>query len=155
MDKTLLFFAKILSFVLIAIGVIFIVIIWYRGDSALATESGLQDNLLTPALWISIAALFLAMFLALAFPIINMIANPKNLIRSLFILGAAAVLGIISWTLASGKIEGDTLNKFAMAGDLTEAGVRRVSAGLIITYFLFGITMLVTLYSAISGIFKR
>jgi hypothetical protein len=155
MEKSILSLFKILSFVLIAIGVVFIILVWYYGDSKIESNSSLQDNILTPTIWITAAALLLSLFLALVFPIIHMIQNPGNIVRTLIMLGIAALIGIISWSLASGKIEGDVLNKFFMEGAITESGVKRVSAALIATYFLAGITILATLYSAISSILKR
>lgn len=155
MEKVVHNIFRILSFVLIALGVIFIVWIWATGDTALKNDPDLQARIMNPFAVVTYFAFGITAILAIGFPVYFIIQNPKQAVRSLIVLGLILVIGAISYAFASGSLDGPVLQKAFREGNLTEAGSRRVSAALIGTYILGGFALVTVLYSAIASIFRK
>lgn len=83
-------------------------------------------------------------------PIIYIVLNPEKAKSVLIGLAGFLVLAGISFLLASGSTEGAVYENF----EVTEAGSRRVGAGLIATYILGIMAVLSIIFSGISKIFK-
>ncbi len=88
--------------------------------------------------------------LAIAFPIIFMILNPKNAIKLLIVVVIFVVLGGISYLFASGSIDGAVYEKF----DVTSSSSRMIGGALVLTYILAGLTVASIIFSSISKMFK-
>ena len=73
MDKTILNIFKGISLVLIALAVLFQIIVLIKGEEGVKEGSVLNNYAL-----VAYIALGIAVFLALLFPVIFMIQNPKN-----------------------------------------------------------------------------
>jgi len=102
--------------------------------------------------WAYILLIFTALA-AVVFPIINLVTNMKALLRTLMILGGAAVLILISYFAFS---NGTPIDIVGYSGtDNSDPGVlRMVGTSLYLTYILFGVTILSILYSEIAKLFK-
>lgn len=155
MEKVVHNIFRAITYLLIALGVVFIAIVWIKGDTALENDLSLQDRIMNPFTWTTYIALGIALILSVFFPIVQVVTNPKNAVRALIALGILVVIGLIAFGLASGSLEGDVLQKAFRKGELTEAGSRRVGAALIGTYILGILAVLTVIYSAIASIFKK
>lgn len=132
-----------------ALAGIFVVAIWYLGDE-LETSASLQSLWVTPYFFIGYIALAICFILALAFPIVYMIMNPKNAVRMLMVLAGMVVLALISYAFAGNKFTTDQLLDL----EISSAGSRRVGAALIFTYIIGVLTILAAIYSGVSRLFK-
>ncbi len=83
-------------------------------------------------------------------PIIYIVLNPEKAKSVLIGLAGFLVLAGISFLLASGSTEGAVYENF----EVTEAGSRRVGAGLIATYILGIMAVAAIVVSGVSKIFK-
>lgn len=95
----------------------------------------------------------IAAIAALIFPMINIVTDVKAIIRLVAILGATAVLILISYfALASDA----TINILGYTGteNSNPTVLKWVGTGLFVTYFLFGIAILSILYSEVVKLFK-
>jgi len=89
---------------------------------------------------------------ALVFPVVNMIRNPKNVTKSLVGLLAVAVIVVIGYLLADATpIPSPTQNP-----NLSNPTVLIISdTGLIATYILFGISLLLLLYTGVRSVLRK
>jgi len=94
----------------------------------------------------------LAALLALVFPLYFFIRNPKNALKSLLGLGVMAIFFLVGYLLADPTpIYSPTNNP-----DLSNHAVLIISdTGIIATYLMFGVALLLLLYTGIRGIFNR
>ena len=102
-------------------------------------------------LYWSYILLFIAVILAVIFPIIKLISNPKGGLKALLLIGVAAVLFLVAYALAArtplkmpGYTGSDTVPSMLIMTDVL----------LYVTYFLGGFIVLAILYSEISKRFK-
>jgi len=149
MDKTLKYVSRIAVILLIAAGALLTILIWYKGDSALATEPG-RSQLLNPFMILAYIAIIFCAFLAIIFPVIQLIQYPKQAISIIIGLGSIALLWFISYSLSTGTVDPDVLIK----NNITESVAKYVGAGLICTYIIFGLAIATALYSEISKAIK-
>lgn len=131
---------KVLSWVLMGISVLF-AILFYTGS-------------IDPEPFIIWAYILfgLAVLLALVFPLYFFIRNPKNALKTLLGLGVMAVFFVVGYFLADPTpIYSPTNNP-----DLSNHAVLVISdTGIIATYLMFGVALLLLLYTGIRGIFNR
>lgn len=92
----------------------------------------------------------IAALLAIVAPIIYIILNPAKAKSVLIAVVSFVVLGGIAYLLASSGTDGQVYEKF----EVTAEASRRVGTGLIATYILGGLAILVTIYSGIAKVFK-
>jgi hypothetical protein len=144
--------ASIVLWILLALSVV-LVGIFYFGNFVPGTEgTPMEEPLITNKilLWAFIL-LILAFIVALVFPLIYLILNPKNAIRPLIILAVIGVFVVISYFLASDEI----LNMPAYNGpDNVGPVLKKAGTGLILTYVLAIGALAAILYNEISKIFK-
>lgn len=88
--------------------------------------------------------------IAVIFPIIFMILNPKNAIKVLIVVVIFVVLGGISYLFASGSIDGAVYEKF----EVTASSSRMIGGALVLTYILAGLTVASIIFSSISKMLK-
>ena len=92
------------------------------------------------------------LLLAIIFPLIFMFSSVKNMIRTLGILVAAAVMVGVAYLLSSGApiyIPG-----YEGTDNANPNVLKYVDTGIFVTYFLIGLAMLSILYSEVAKIFK-
>jgi O-antigen ligase len=149
MDKILKYVSRIAVILLIAAGVFITILIWIKGDDALKTEP-LRNQILNPFMIIAYVAIIFCAFLAIIFPLIQLIQNPKRALTILIGIAAIAGLWFVSYSLSTGSVDPD----FLIKNNTTESVARYVGAGMICTYIIFGATIIAALYSEISKAFK-
>jgi TRAP-type C4-dicarboxylate transport system permease small subunit len=88
--------------------------------------------------------------------ILHMITDKKAAKNGLITLVFFAVVGIISYVLASDEIPQFVgVDKFINNGTLTEKIAKMVDTGLYVTYILLGLAVLSIAFSSVSRLFNR
>jgi predicted membrane channel-forming protein YqfA (hemolysin III family) len=142
---------KIISLVLILGAVIGIVFVWTQSETEMRENVGLQNRILNPYFTVAYIALGLCVVLALLFPIINIITQPKNAIRVLIGLGVLVLVGVIAYVISSNEFTDLQLRFYK----ISETGSRQIGAALIATYFIAGASVLAILYAEVSNLIKK
>lgn len=143
--------SKIISIILILVGVVFIVLILTKSKTEIMENASLQGSLLNPYFFTAYIALGLCVILALIFPIVNIITQPKNAVRVLIGIAAIVLIGIIAYSVSSNELTEFQLIKLK----ITETGSRQVGAALIATYVIAGASILAILYAEVSNLIKK
>lgn len=144
MDNLLKSIFKGVSIILIAIAVIYQMVVFYQGDA-------LSDSVLGGYFWVAYIAFGMSAVFAILFPIIQIVSNPKDAIKTF--IGLAVVVAL--WFVAYYGFAGNTFTPMQMEKmEVTVETSRMVGAGLIFTYFVFGMAVLAIIYASISSIFK-
>jgi hypothetical protein len=148
-------YTKIISIILwILMGVsILLVILFYFGKVVPGTkETNLEEPVITQTILVwTYILFFLTAGLALIFPIINVILNPKSAKQGLFIFLGAVVLIFIAYNLASDQV----LDMPGYDGkDNVPNTLKLAGTGLMVAYILAGLAVLSILYSEIVKYFK-
>lgn len=154
MENKLGIIGKILMYLLMAAGVVFIIIILINGDilkdydkSNLDQQSIMNGTLTTAAIAFAIATV-----LTLLFPLISIVTDVKKLIRSVIVVAGLALIYFISYSLADGNIE-----KYMLEPDyLTNEGTSKVVGSMLyLVYIVGGIAVVTTLASNVVNLVKR
>lgn len=150
MDKLFIRIFKILSYVIILLGVVFFVLVLINADS-LVIDIAIRDRIMDPFINLTFITLIITAACAALFPIANIILNPKGLVKFLIILAGFVGLAIIAYSLSSNAFSAEELQRLKTTVDVS----RMVGSGLIFTYFVFGLTILALLVSSVLNFFKR
>ncbi len=150
MDKTLNRIFSIVSIILIVAATAYQVAVLYQGDSAMEANTDTSNSILDGFFYVSYIALGIAVLFAILFPVFQMISNPKGAITTLLVIGAAIVLWFVAFGLAENTFTARELETM----EITAYTSKLVGAGLIYTYFVFGLAILAIIYASITSIFK-
>jgi hypothetical protein len=145
MDKTILNIFKIVSLVLIALAVVFQAIVLVKGEDGLIGNS-ILDNYIR----LAYVALIICSVLAILFPILFMVQNPKNALKMLAGLVGFVIIGFICYSIASNSFNVVQLETLKTTAETSKI----VGAGLYFTYIIGGIAVITILFSGLSGLFK-
>jgi len=144
--------SSIILWVLLALSIV-LVGLFYFGNYVPGTQgTPMEEPMITNKilLW-GFILLLIATFVALIFPLMYLISNPKNAIRPLIILVIIAVLVTISYFLASEEV----LHMPAYNGpDNVPTVLKRADTGLVLTYILAIGALGAILYTEIAKLFK-
>jgi len=152
MNKTVHIIFRIISFLFIALGLIFIALVWIKGDNVLESDVTLQNSIISPFIRMTVVELILCAFLALIFPIIYAGKNPKKLIQAgIFIVILAGIALVSYYVLAGNSFNEEELQRLEVNVETSKL----VGAAIYFTYILGGAAIATVLYSGISGMFKR
>lgn len=94
----------------------------------------------------------LALILAIVFPLINIISNPKGAMRTLIGFGAMIVVFVISYFLASDAPVPNPAENGFFDNPVT---LKLTDVGLYATYAMFVITFVVIIWGELRSAFKR
>lgn len=145
MDKTILNVFKIVSLILIALAVILQAVVLIKGEDGLIGNS-ILDNFMR----LAYVALIITAVLAILFPIIFIVQNPKNAIKILIALVGLVVLGFICYALATNTFNVVQLEKMETTAETS----KMVGAALFFTYVVGGFAVISIIFSGISGLLK-
>lgn len=151
MTKVFNIVSKGLSYLFIGLATLFILLVWTNGDDALISDLALQDSIMDPFLLTAYVAIGIAALSAVIFSIVNMAANPKNAVKILIILAGLIVLAVITYSFAGNDFDIVTLQRLEATAELS----RQVGAALYYTYIIGAITVVVTIFASIAGLFKK
>ena len=147
MDKTILTIFKIISLILIIAAVVFQVLVLYQGEDNL---TGPAAGILDKYILLSYIALALTAFLAILFPILFIIQNPRNAIKMIISLAVLAVIGFACYSVATTEFSFERLEELKTTSEIEKV----VGASLFFTYIIGGLAVLSIVYSGISNLFK-
>ncbi|GAB4333743.1 MAG: hypothetical protein Kow00127_25110 [Bacteroidales bacterium] len=146
MDKTLHNIFRGLSFVLIALAVILQALVLVKGEEGL-TGSSVLDNYA----YLAYIALAIAALLALIFPVIFMVQNPKNALKVVIGLAGFVIIGFICYSIAGNSFDIVKLEELETTADVS----KMVGAALYFTYIVGGLAVVSILFSGIAGLIKQ
>lgn len=142
---------KIISIILILIAVVCIALVWMQDSNQMKTDQALQNKILNPYFVTAYIALATCLILALIFPIINIISEPKNGLRVLIGIAALVIISVIAYSLSTNELNALQLMEYK----ISEVGSRQIGAALIGTYVIAGASVLAILYAELSNLFKQ
>ncbi len=151
MEKNILKIFKIIALIIILIGVVSVAFIWVSGDTAIIDSLSLQNRILNPYFFAAYAALAICCVLALLFPILNLIANPKRLVKALIAIGALLVFGFLVYSLSTNQLSAIQLQEY----NISETQSRQIGAALYGTYAIGFLSIVTIVYAEISSAFKK
>jgi len=138
------------SIILILIATIYQIAVLYLGDDAFELGESSAETVLNGYFYVTYIAFGISLFFALLFPVIQMASNPKGAIKTLIMIAIAIVLWFVARGMATNEFSAETLEKMKISAETSVT----VGAGLIFTYFVFGVAILSILYATISSLFK-
>ncbi len=97
--------------------------------------------------------LLIAAIAALTFPLINIVTDVKAILRLLMVVGAAAVLVLVSYFALSSDTPINILG-YTGTDNSDPVTLKWIGTGLFSTYIIFGIAFLSILYFEVVSIFK-
>ncbi|MCK5775732.1 MAG: hypothetical protein KAH25_06140 [Bacteroidales bacterium] len=135
----------IVSLLLIVAATAYQVVVLYQGGG-----DDVDSGILNGYFYVTYVAFSLAVLLALVFPIISMVSNPKGAIRTFIGIGIVAVLWFISSAFSGNTYSPEQLELMKIDAETSVM----VGTGLIYTYIIFGLAIMSIIYAGISGLFK-
>ena len=150
MDKIIIKIAKILSIIVIILGVVFFILTALNGDG-IEADPALQAKILNPYGGLAFITILITAGAILLFSLMDIIAKPKSLIRFLILLGILVVLGFVGYSLSGNNFNAEELKRLKSTADES----RMVGAALIFTYFVGALTILALIVSNSINFFRR
>lgn len=143
MDNLLKNIFKGVSIILIAIAAIYQIVVFTQGNSP-------SDSVLNGYFTLAYIAFGLSLLFAILFPVLQIIANPKAAVRTLIVFAFLVVLWFVAYSLSDNSFSQVQLEKMNTTAEVS----KMVGAGLIYTYFIFGMAVVAIIYASISNFFK-
>lgn len=145
---------NIMMWVLVAVSA-FLIISLIVNISEDEADSAMGAWLNTNLSWAYIL-LIACSFTAIIFSLFQAFTNKEAGKKGLLVLGAAVVVFVISYGLASDAIpQFYGVEKFVAEGTLTNTVSKWIDTTLIVTYILFGLTLLATVFWSVARVFKK
>ena len=113
-------------------------------------DSFFENAGLDIGLYLGYLLLFAAVIVAVAFPVLHSIKNPKEIAKSGLSFLALVVLFVLSYSLAGAELT----PKYEALGVNTEFSSKMIGAGLTMFYFVLVVAIVGMIYSEISKAFK-
>ncbi len=135
----------IVSLLLIIAATAYQVVVLYQGGG-----DDVDPGILNGYFYVTYIAFGLSVLLALVFPIINMLTNPKGAIRTFIGIGIAVVLWFVSSAFAGNSYSPEQLELMKIDAQTSAM----VGTGLIYTYIMFGLAVVSIIYAGVSSFFK-
>lgn len=93
----------------------------------------------------------LASLITILFPLAHIVMNPKNSIKIFIALGLMVVIAVFAFSVSEAGFTQLQLDKLESTADTA----KYVGAGLIFTYILSSVAILVIIFASISKLFKQ
>jgi len=150
-NKLIALITKIISWVIMGASIIVALIYFLRISGA---EPEMETVVATPYINWAIVLLLVGAVLAVLFPLVHFILNPKNIAKVLVSLGALAVVFVAAYLLADTTPIVTATS--ALEPNFSDPAVLRLAdTGIIATYILLGTALLALLFTGVRGIFNR
>ncbi len=140
--------ARYSTYVFMFLAIVFEAAIIYYGDKEFAADQNIQDTWLSPFFSVSYVAFVIPTILALVFPIIHIIDDPRQAKGVIIGLGGLAALILISYLLAPSDLDP------AYPASVTETTSKWVSTGIISFYILSIAAIAAVIYAEVSKALK-
>ncbi|MFO8020847.1 MAG: hypothetical protein R6U65_00165 [Perlabentimonas sp.] len=147
-NKLIELLVKIFSWTLMGVSVIVALVYFFRISGAEAEQ---EIVVAEPYILWALILLGLTAFLAILFPIINIVLNPKNAVKALLGLITIGVVFLI------GYLGSDTtpIESAVSNPDFSDPAVLRFAdTGIIATYILLGVAILSLIFTGIRSLIK-
>jgi hypothetical protein len=144
MDNTIKKVFYVVSIILIVLATAYQIAVLYQGDK------NVSDGVLNGFFYVAYASFIISVVLALIFPVLQLASDPKGAIKTVIIIGGAIVLWFIVRAFSSNTFTPEELEKM----ETTANTAALVGAGLVYTYIVFGIALLLIIYSNITKLLK-
>lgn len=138
---------RYVTYVLMLLAVVFEGLILFNGDEKIAQDAGLQSSVIAPFIGLSYGSVLFPALLALVFPIIHLLDNPKTAKGILIGVGALLAVFIVAYLVSSSAVEG-------LPEGTTEGTSKWVSTGINTFYLLSLIAVGSIVYTEVSRFFK-
>lgn len=145
MNKIVLTIFKVISIILILLAVLLQVLVLIKGEDELV-GSAVVDNFA----YLSYVALGLTALLAIIFPVIFVVQNPRNALKIIISLAVLALIGFVCYSIATSTFSLERLEQLKTTAEIE----KMVGASLFFTYIVGGLAILSVMYSGISSLFK-
>ena len=150
-NKLIALITKIISWVIMGASIIVALVFFFRISGA---EADMEVIIAAPYINWAIILLLIGAVLAVVFPLVHFILNPKNIAKVLVSLGALAVVFILSYLLSDTTPIVTATS--ALNPDFTDPNVLKLAdTGIFVTYILLGVAFLALLLTGVRGIFNR
>lgn len=150
-NKLIALITKIISWVIMGASIIVALVFFFRISGA---DADMEEIIAAPYINWAIILLLIGAVLAVVFPLVHFILNPKNIAKVLVSLGALAVVFILSYLLSDTTPIVTATS--ALNPDFTDPNVLKLAdTGIFVTYILLGVAFLALLLTGVRGIFNR
>lgn len=143
---------SIITYLLMAVGLVFLILVIYHGDDAINTSGELQDSIVSPFISLATYGIIVTALIAIVYSLYNLFKDVKKAKNALIGIGSLAVIILISYFMSSGA---DHINFQDGDSIVTESTSKLVGAGLMAFYITIGITIISIIFVELNRAFKR
>ena len=145
---------RVICYVLFALGIIYgAFLIAKSGEITTDIDNEWAAKLVTPAIYISMVAIIIAILSAVVLPLFFNHYTKKQLIKAALIVVGVAVLFIISWVLPNVDLPQAVKDNPELK--ITDNISHWVGVGMYFTYFVFAGAIITIVYAAISNLIQK
>lgn len=150
MERSLNKITKIVTYLIMLMGVIYTVFTIIKGDD-LKGDLGLQAQILNPYFALGGISLVIAIAATVLFPIGQMADNPKSATGAAISVAVLAIIYLISWSLATGETDAAYYQTFDISSQLS----RFIGSLIYVVYILGALSILAVVGSGIYGTLSK
>lgn len=150
-NKLIALITKIISWVIMGASIIVALVFFFRISGA---EADMKEIIAAPYINWAIILLLIGAVLAVIFPLVHFILNPKNIAKVLVSLGVLAAVFLTAYLLSDTTPIVTATS--ALEPNFSDPAVLKLAdTGIIATYILLGTALLALLFTGVRGIFNR
>ncbi|MDX9770835.1 MAG: hypothetical protein RBT19_10760 [Tenuifilaceae bacterium] len=150
-NKLIALITKIISWVIMGASIIVALVFFFRISGA---EADMEVIIAAPYINWAIILLLIGAVLAVIFPLVHFILNPKNIAKVLVSLGVLAAVFLTAYLLSDTTPIVTATS--ALEPNFSDPAVLKLAdTGIIATYILLGTALLALLFTGVRGIFNR
>ena len=150
-NKLIALITKIISWVIMGASIIVALVFFFRISGA---EADMEVIIAAPYINWAIILLLIGAVLAVVFPLVHFILNPKNIAKVLVSLGVLAAVFLTAYLLSDTTPIVTATS--ALEPNFSDPAVLKLAdTGIIATYILLGTALLALLFTGVRGIFNR
>jgi hypothetical protein len=150
-NKLIALITKIISWVIMGASIVVALVYFFRITGA---EPEMETIIAAPYINWAILLLLIGAVLAVLFPLVHFILNPKNIAKVLVSLGALAAVFVAAYLLSDTTPIVTATS--ALEPNFSDPSVLKLAdTGIIATYILLGTALLALLVTGVRGIFNR
>jgi uncharacterized membrane protein YkvI len=150
MEKVLNNITKIVTYLIMALAVVFTFWTMSQGDD-LKTDAALANKVLNPYFLLTLITLIIGAAGAILFPIGQLATSPKSAIRAGISIAILAGVYLISYTLASGS----TAEEYYQTFNISEGMSKFIGSLIYVVYILGSLAVLSIIVSSVFGIISK
>lgn len=150
-NKLIALITKIISWVIMGASIVVALVYFFRITGA---EPEMETIIAAPYINWAILLLLIGAVLAVLFPLVHFILNPKNIAKVLVSLGVLAAVFVAAYLLSDTTPIVTATS--ALEPNFSDPSVLKLAdTGIIATYILLGTALLALLVTGVRGIFNR